>query len=85
MELIYFLFVITALSFITGWIFLDSLTVHPVKIFITVFIFSILLSLNLVLLVFAIKAGYVALPVVLGVVFFIAGYLVNTKIFLSTA
>ena len=83
MKLFYFLSLIIPLNFVAGWVFLESLTVHPVKIFLTVFIFTILLSLNLLVLVLAIKAGYVAFPVILGVVFFISGYLINTKIFLS--
>jgi protoheme ferro-lyase len=83
MKLFFFLSLIIPLNFIAGWLFLDSLTVNPVKIFLTVFIFTLLLSLNLLVLVLAIKAGYVAFPVILGVVFFISGYLINTKIFLS--
>ena len=83
MKLLYFLSLIIPLNFIAGWVFLESLTVHPIKIFLTVFIFTLLLSLNLLVLVLAIKAGYVAFPVILGIIFFISGYLINTKIFLS--
>ena len=83
MKLFYFLSVIIPLNFIFGWVFLYALTVHPVKIFITVFVFTILLSLNLLVLVFAIKTGFVVLPLLLAIILFIAGYLVNAKIFLS--
>jgi hypothetical protein len=71
MKLFFFLSLIIPLNFIAGWLFLDSLTVNPVKIFLTVFIFTLLLSLNLLVLVLAIKAGYVAFPVILGVVLLI--------------
>jgi hypothetical protein len=83
MSLFHFLILVIPLSFFAGWVLLYALIVHPVKIFITVFVFTILLSLNLLLLVFSIKTGFVALPLFLAILFLVAGYLINTKIFLA--
>jgi hypothetical protein len=83
MKLLHFLWLVIPLSFITGWVFLYTLTIRPVKIYITVFIFSILMAMSLVWLVLAIRAGYILIPVILSLVFFLAGYLTNTRIFLS--
>ena len=83
MKLIKLLSLIVPLTFVTGWFFLESLTVHPVKIFWNVFLFTLLLALSLVVVAFAIRGGFIALPIITGIVMFLIGYLVNTKVFLS--
>lgn len=83
MKLFKILTIIIPLTFLTGWFLLRSLTVHPVKIFGSVFVFTVFLALSLVVISVLVRKGTIAAPITAAVAFFFIGYLVNAKIFLS--
>lgn len=62
---------------------METLTVHPTKIFSRVFIFTLFISLDVMLIYIAFKRKGLILTFFTGFVFFIAGYLINARIYLS--
>jgi len=70
-------------AFFTGWYFIEALTVHPTRIFISVFIFTVLLCMSLMACYFSLKRKMFIWSLSGMLFLLIAGYLVRAKIFLS--
>jgi protoheme ferro-lyase len=68
---------------LTGWFFLGALTVHPTGIFMQTFIFTVILCLAIAVSVVAAQKKKLLLSLLSGFVFFMAGYLIHAKIYLS--
>jgi protoheme ferro-lyase len=69
--------------FLAGWLFIDALTVNPTGIFSRVFLFAVILCLSVLLVIFAAREKLLLGSVLTFLVFFMAGYLIHAKIYLS--
>ena len=80
-----YLFIVIGIPvfFLTGWAFLGALTVHPTGIFTQVFVFTVLLCLSICCVILAARKKLLLWSVLSGLLFFMAGYLINAKIYLS--
>ena len=70
-------------SFLTGWLFLEFLTVHPLKM--SLFLLLTLLSgmVGVLLVFILLEKGQKWKAFLLGFLVFIGGYLINARIFLN--
>ncbi len=73
---------VVPIAFFTGWFLTRSLTVHPVKLYFSVFILSIFVCLSLAGIVLFLKYKSF-IPILIGLCCFLLGYLINARIFLS--
>lgn len=71
------------LYFVTGLLSIYALTVHPTKIATFVFLFTVMFGLSILMIVWAARKKLLIWSILSGLVFFIAGYLINAKIYLS--
>jgi hypothetical protein len=71
-------------SFLAGWFYVIAATIHPLKIFKTTLVYSLFLFLSILNFVFSIFYGYWILILALNFLFFVLGYLIKSKLFLST-
>ncbi|MFN8258387.1 MAG: ferrochelatase [Bacteroidales bacterium] len=77
------LFILGFATFFCGWFLVRSFKVKPEEIYSAAFFQGIALLVCLYLLMLAFKAMQFKIGLILAVLCFIAGYLINTKIFLS--
>lgn len=71
-------------SFFAGWFYVVAATIHPLKIVRSTFIYSFFLFLSLLNFIYSIFYGNWGFILAFNFMFFILGYLVKSKLFLST-
>ncbi len=70
-------------GFLAGWYYVAVMTTHPLKIFRKTIVFSFLLFICVLNLAFSIFCNSWVFVLVLNFIFFIIGYLIKSRIFLS--
>lgn len=71
------------ISFLSGWLCIHALTVHPSRLLFYSTMFGITISANLVLIILSVFTGSLFLTLALILILFVAGYLVHAYSYLS--